>query len=70
MRCTRSPACVRFFLLVRFPSGLGDRCRYQAGVLEPFALPNTSFVSLNKIGILAPFPLQCSDSRYIHKRFL
>ena len=28
MRCTRSPACVRFFLLARSSSGLGDRCRY------------------------------------------
>ena len=30
MRCTRSPACVRFFLLARLSSGLGDRCRYPA----------------------------------------
>ena len=30
MRCTRSPACVRFFLLARSSSGLGDRCRYVA----------------------------------------
>jgi len=30
MRCTRSPACVRFFLLARLSSGLGDRCRYRA----------------------------------------
>ena len=30
MRCTRSPACVRFFLLARLSSGLGDRGRYPA----------------------------------------
>ena len=30
MRCTRSPACVRFFLLAGLSSGLGDRCRYVA----------------------------------------
>ena len=30
MRCTRSPACVRIFLLARLPSGLGDRGRYPA----------------------------------------
>ena len=34
MRCTRSPACVWFFLLARSPSGLGDRCRYPACVLK------------------------------------
>ena len=30
MRCTRSSACVRVFLLARLSSGLGDRCRYPA----------------------------------------
>ena len=30
MRCTRSPACVRIFLLARSSSGLGDRGRYVA----------------------------------------
>ena len=30
MRCTRSPACVRLFLLARLSSGLGDRGRYPA----------------------------------------
>ena len=30
MRCTRSPACMRFFLLARLSSGLGDRGRYHA----------------------------------------
>ena len=33
MRCTRSPACVRFFLLARLSSGLGDRCRYPTQAL-------------------------------------
>ena len=31
MRCTRSPACVRVFLLARLISGLGDRGRYPPG---------------------------------------
>ena len=33
MRCTRSPACVRLFLLARLSSGLGDRCRHPHSVI-------------------------------------
>ena len=36
MRCTRSPACVRVFLLARSSSGLGDRCRYSAPLMKNF----------------------------------
>ena len=35
MRCTRSPACVRIFLLARLSSGPGDRCRYHASSSHP-----------------------------------